>query len=265
MDWIEHGVIMVRDAGFGRDFTSKVWVSLIALGIIAWDVRKQRRWDYAWVFVIASVLWALAELFLSVQGIRDMPERLLFGSPMPLWMSYVLQGTAEAAFVVVLGLAVGDRLLVPAARRGAVAWFVAVCALTVAAVWRSGLVVERGEVASRRDLLAPSALITLTVLTLVAVWFAWRWVAWRPRTLAMAGVMLVFSTIWTIAQVWVGGRWIEVGTAAGGYVAASPLVSFGGLAFDVVVEIVLAYVPFFALAVMVGAVTDPLPLTRGAL
>ena len=56
-----------------------------------------------------------------------------------------------------------------------------------------------------------------------------------------------------------------VGTAAGGYAAASPVVSFGGLAFDVVVEIVLAYIPFFALAVMVGALTDPRPLTRGAL
>ena len=87
MDWFDNGVYMVRDAGFGRDFTPKVWVTLIALALVAWDVRRQRRWDYAWVFLIGSVIWALAEVFLSVQGIRDMPERVLFGSPMPLWAS----------------------------------------------------------------------------------------------------------------------------------------------------------------------------------
>ena len=262
MDWFDNGVYMVRDAGFGRDFTPKVWVTLIALALVAWDVRRQRRWDYAWVFLIGSVIWALAEVFLSVQGIRDMPERVLFGSPMPMWASYVLQGTSEAAFVAVLGLFVGDRLLVRATRSRAMGFFVAITALTVAAVWRAGRLVERGEVASRRDLLAPTALIALPVVTLVTVWFIWKRVPWRPRALAMAAVMLLFATLWTIAQVAAGGRWVEVGTATGGYAAAAPLVSFAGLAFDVVVEIVIAYVPFLALAVGLGLMRDPRPLAE---
>ena len=80
--------------------------------------------------------------------------------------------------------------------------------------------------------------------------------------LAMAAVMLLFATLWTIAQVAAGGRWVEVGTATGGYAAAAPLVSFAGLAFDVVVEIVIAYVPFLALAVGLGLMRDPRPLAE---
>jgi hypothetical protein len=44
------------------------------------------------------------------------------------------------------------------------------------------------------------------------------------------------------------------------FVAASPGAQFAGLAFDVIVEIVLAYVPFLAIPVLLGLIRDPRPL-----
>lgn len=260
MDWLEHGIYMVRDAGFGRDFTPKVWVTLIGLALVAWDVRGQRRWDYAWAGLVATVLWTGAEALLAVQGIRDMPVREIFGFPMPLWASYVLQGTSEAAFVLVLGLFIGDRLLVRSHRGAALAFFVGISALTVGSVWRLGALVDRGVVASRRDLLAPTALVALGVLTIVVLVFVIRAPRWRPRLLASAGVMFAFATIWTVAQVAVGGRWIEVRAASGGFERAPWGVSVAGLGFDIVVEIVVAYAAFLALCVWARLLPDPQPL-----
>lgn len=250
---------IIRDAAFGRDFTPKLWVSLIGIGLVLWDWRTQRRRDYLWVFVVGTVLWAGAEALLALQGVRDMPERVLFGRPIPLPVSYLLQGMGEGAFIAVVGLFFGDRLLTPGRRRSAALGLAVLCGLITLASMRSAARVAGPVVASRRDVGATSSLLALVALAAIALWLVVRRRAWRPRTAAMFGVMVVLSAIWTVGQVAVGGRWVETATPTG-FVDASPLVSFLVLGFDVLVEIAIAYVPFLALPVMAGLLDDPRPL-----
>jgi hypothetical protein len=252
---------VIRDAAFGRDFTPKLVLVVLALVLVAVDRRSQRRWDYLWVFVTGTLLLGAAEAALAWQSVRDMPERVLLGRPLPLPASYLVQGAAEGAFLAVAGLFVGDRLLVRDRRAGAVVLLVATMALAVLGTLRSAarLGASVGEVGSRRDVLSPGALLTLTAVAVLVAVFAWRWPRWRPRLAAMAGVVLLIASAWTLAQVAVGGRWVEVG-AAGSYERAGAGLTAGVLVFDVLVEIVLACLPFLVVPVMLRLLRDPRPL-----
>jgi len=257
-------IYMIRDASFGQDFTPKLLAALIAIGLVAWDWRKQRRRDYLWVFVVGTVIWAAAEAFLSIQGIRDMPERTLLGRPLSLPVSYLIQGMGEGAFVAVLGLFVGDRVLNPSTRRrGFIIGLVGLVLLALV-TFRSRRFLMPDLEASRRDMLSTQSLLALLVLCIIGIVFYVARREWRPRTMMMFTYMLVFGTVFTLTQVAIGGRWIEVDAAGGGYERAGLMLTIFGLAFDVVFEIALAYVPFLAIPVFLGLIRDPTPLPSGA-
>lgn len=263
MDIIEP-LYLVRDYAFGRDFTPKFFTALAALAIVIWDIVRQRRWDYLWVFLFGTVIWSGAEAFLNFQGVRDMPDREMFGEPISLPTSYVIQGMSEGAFVAVVGLFLGDRWLCQQTRKTSIIAAGVVVILIAVATLRSSRRIEGfGDAGSRRNVLDESALIALGVLVLIGVVFYLRWPQWRPRAVAMFLMMLIVATGWTIAQVAVQGRWVEVpGDAPGTFAAAGPVISLLVLAFDIVVEIALAYVPFFALPVMFHLIRNPTALPR---
>lgn len=264
MDPID-SIWVIRGAAFGRDFAPKLVLVLVALALVALDRRAQRRWDYLWVFLAGTLLLGVAEAALAVQGVRDMPERVVAGWQLPLSVSYLVQGAAEGAFLAVTGLYVGDRLLVSRHRARAALLLAAIVALAVLSTVRAQrrLGAAADEVASRRDVLSPGALVTLAGVALLVAVFVARWRAWRPRLRAMAGVVLVIASAWTLAQVAGGGRWVEVGTADAAQ-RAGPWLAAGVLAFDVVVEITLACLPFLVVPVMLRLVRDPRPLPRDA-
>jgi hypothetical protein len=73
----------------------------------------------------------------------------------------------------------------------------------------------------------------------------------------MALALTAIGTAWTLAEVATGGRWIQVaGPVAGTYQPASPLWQTFGFAYDVVVEIVLAYLAFLAAPTLLGAIRE---------
>lgn len=255
-------VYMVRDYAFGRDFTPKFFTSLVAIAFVVWDWVRQRRLDYVWVFIFGTVIWGGVEAFLKLQGVRAMPDREMFGEPISLPLSYLIQGMSEGAFVAVIGLFLGDRFLCRKTQVKAVWLTVAVVVAITAATVRSTRRIEGfGDAGSRRDVLDEQALLALGFLVLLGVLFFLRYPAWRRRTWAMFVMMVIVATGWTIAQVSVDGRWVEVpGSEPGTFEAAGPVVSFLILAFDVIVEIALAYVPFLALPVMFKLIKDPAPL-----
>ena len=255
-------VYMVRDYAFGRDFTPKFFTALIAIGFVIWDWIKQKRLDYVWVFIFGTVIWGGVEAFLKLQGVRDMPDRELFDQPLSLPASYIIQGMSEGAFVAVVGLFLGDRWLCRKSRtKSIILTAVVLLGIALATVRSSRRLEGFGDAGSRRDVMDEQALLALGFLVLLGILFFWRYPVWRPRTLAMFVMMMVIGTGWTITQVLVDGRWVEVpGPTAGTYEPAGPLLSFLILAFDVVVEIALAYVPFFALPVMFKLIKDSTPL-----
>lgn len=255
-------VFMVRGYAFGRDFTPKLFTALIAISFVLWDSVKQKRLDYLWVFVFGTVIWGGAEAFLNLQGVRNMPERAMFDEPISLPLSYVIQGMSEGAFVAVVGLFLGDRWLCRRSRtKSIILTAVVVLVIALATVRSSRRLDGFGDAGSRRDVFDEQALLALGFLVLLGLLFFWRYPAWRPRTLAMFVMMLVIGTGWTITQVLVDGRWVEFpGPTPGTYEAAGPLMSLFVLAFDVVVEIALAYVPFLGLPVMLKLITDNTPL-----
>lgn len=248
---------MVRDAAFGADFTPKLVVALIAVGLVAWDVATRRRWDYAWVFATGAAVWTLVELSLQLRGTRVMPHHALLGAEIPLALSLPLQGVAEGAFVAVLGLFCADRVLDRRTRSRALVGFalavvVMVLLMAISAARAPGL----ATAASRRDVSALGPLLVLALVVGFDVWFWARRPAHRRRSMAMAAVMVVFAAVWTLAEVTTGGRWVEVsGPAAGSFAAAPAPLAAAALAFDVVVEIALAYVPFYAIPALLGLVS----------
>ena len=253
-------IYIIRGAGFGRDFTPKLLIAFITIGIVMWDWRKQRRLDYLWVFVCGSLLWAAAEALLSLQGIRDMPIRTLFGRPLSLTLSWAIQGMSEGAFVAVVSLFVGDRILNRSTRISGLISGVVVLGTIALATFRSRQFLLYLGPASRRDLLDPRALLTLVVLSLVVIMFYVIRKRWRQRTLMMFGFMVCLGAVWSSAQVAVGGRWVEIDSAGHGYERAGSLITFSALAFVVAVEIALVYVSFLAIPVFLGLMRHPLPL-----
>ncbi|MFI0432408.1 MAG: hypothetical protein ACH36H_04630 [Candidatus Nanopelagicales bacterium] len=258
-----NSVYIIRDAAFGRDFMPKLIMGIVAIALALWDARRQRRADYLWVAAFGTALWGGAEWLLSVQRIRDMPERVLLGTPIGDVPSYLLQGLGEGAMVAVLGLFLGDRWLANR-RRGtilAAVWLVLVAAATIR---NKRLVSGVGEAASRRDVLDLRALLMLGAMVALAAAFYWRWRRWRPRTAAMFIMMVLIGGVWTIAQTAIGGRWVEVaGSAPGTFTGAGTVLTIATLSWDVVFEIAAVYLPFLAIPVMLRLIRSPLPLPIG--
>lgn len=255
-------VFIIRDAAFGQDFGPKAIAALLGIVLVVWDCRTQRRWDYAWVFGIGTVIWMAAELFLQLSGVRDMPSHQLFGRELGPVAAQLIQGASEGALVAVMGLFVGDRWLVKSRRSRSYLIFVLFAAALFFSAFRAARKAQGLDVvASRRDVLDPLALMFIAIMIAIAVVFWWRYRAWHPRTAAMFVAMVALAAVWTIGQVWVGGRWVEVGNeAAQQFTRAGPLVTFLTLAFDVVVEIALIYVPFLGIPVMLRLIRNPEPL-----
>ncbi len=255
---------MVRDAAFGSNFNTKLVISLITIGLVLYDRRTRKRWDTFWVFLTATVIWTLVELSLQLRGTRELPERILLGQELPLPVSAVIQGMSEAAFIAVLGLFVGDRILRRSTRTQAWIGFGLMCVFVAFLVLlqSAGNAGSAETVASRRAMLTGSSVLFLVIVVGFNVWFWWRRPQFRRRTAYMALVMLIFATVWTAASVLVGSRWVDVESTEmlGAFRPASQIVSLATLAYDVVLEITLAYLPFFGIPVLLGLINKPDPL-----
>lgn len=250
-------ILIIRGADFGANFAPKFWLCILTLALIGRDIQKEKRFDYLWVFLTGTAIWTSVEIALQATGARVMPLRDLYGLALPTPVSALIQGMAEGAFVAVFSLYVGDRLRRAATRKEALMWLVTagVVLLIQALLHRSADGVDLLHPSSRRNILAPRALIFLACMVFFNLIFLWRYGAWRKRVMFMVTVMLAVTTLWTLQQVWIGERWVEIAYATGVSQPASPLITLLALAFDLIVEMASAYVPFFSLPVMLGLIT----------
>lgn len=250
-------VYIIRGPDFGSNFEQKLWLSLFAVFLVCWDVLRQKRADYFWVFLTGTIIWSLAEFSLQTTGARVMPLRVIHDITLPLPVSALLQGIAEGAFVAIFGLFVGDRLRNKQSRGIAMALLIGICLLLLFRAFFP----EDTEVSeliiplSRRNIFAPRALVFLACMTAFNVIFFIGYKAHQKRTFGMVLVMAVVVITWTLEQVLIGSRWVEIyNTSTGAYQNASAAVTSLVFLFDIIFEALMAYTPFFTIPVLLGRI-----------
>ena len=64
---IFESVFMIRGGSFGEDFGIKLVLGVGALIASIYDWRKNKRFDYLWVYLFATMIWAGAELIIQLK------------------------------------------------------------------------------------------------------------------------------------------------------------------------------------------------------
>jgi hypothetical protein len=259
---------MIRNGNFGVGFEVKLVMSIAAVCVAILDWRLNHRRDYVIVFVFGTVIWGSIELLLQYAGTREIVDTTLFGAPLAPWLSALLRGTSEGATIAILGISAGDLLLNPRRRASGTIGFATVTGLVVTMVIMQAKPARDvgGDVASRRDMLTPATLVFLAAMVVVDIVWLWKaGVAARRRGLFMLIVMVAFSGIWTLAEYAANTRWIEMGTLPS-LVEAAPLEEFAFLAWDVVVEIGLTYLPYLAIPCLLKMIRlqDQVPIAAAS-
>ncbi len=250
---------MIRDGSFGDNFEIKLIMTLAAILVCLYDYKKNKRYDYFWVFFFGALVWTSVEIVLQIKSTRIIDPSTLLGAELPLFFSAMLQGTSEGAAIAILGVYFGDNLMKKTARIKTAVIFAALIGLVLfIGFWNAPSVKNiGGDVISRRDMFTSESIIFIAIMSLIAlVWF-WRGSSLeRRRGLFMYLSMAIFATFWTIGEVFSNSRWIEIGE--NGILQRAPLsIEVFALSYDIFVEIALIYVPFLAIPYMLKLIKVP--------
>ncbi|MBN2080175.1 MAG: hypothetical protein JW838_14495 [Spirochaetes bacterium] len=253
---MHESIYMIRGGSFGTNFEIKLALGVIALAACLYDWRTRGRRDYLWIFLTGFIVWTGIELFIQARGVRAIVESRLFGMPLPMPCSAALRGISEGAAVAIIGIFFGDRIMGGGRRRAwSAAFIVILCVITllVLAQGSAGANVG-GEVPSRRNMFTSLSIVYMALMVAVdAAWLAGTDHRSRKRGVAMLLVMICFASAWTVAEYAANTRWIEIGGPS--FTRASPMVEFPALGYDVVVEIAVAYLPFFIIPSVLGLIS----------
>ncbi len=254
-------ISMIRNGSFGTNFEIKLIVCIFAIILCFVDFfMKNKRKDYFWVFFWGTIIWGSVEYVLQISADRNIHQAILFGIELPLIVASLLQGMSEGAFIAILGIFVGDRIITSDIKERLIG-------MIVFTVWTAYAVIRTiiqecafkdigGIVASRRIMFSLKSNIFLLLMVVIGIYWLWRAVkTTRKRGISMYLVMFFFATIWTITEYYANTRWIEIGSLDN-LIQAPFLITFGMLAYDVVIEITGAYLPFLAIPYMLGQISD---------
>lgn len=258
------GIYMIRGGEFGFEFTTKILLTLIAILLVVYDWKKNERKHYLWVFITGALIWAGAELMLQYTGVRDMPIHELFGYEIPRYIGAIFQGTSEGAYVAVVGLFVADRLFIQKTKNrteGLIGILAIMVGLPLISLIRNGIQIPNVgyiDIPSRREMFTPMGSIFIATLVIIGViWILKTNPEFRRRAIYMFLMMVLLAVSFTVIE-WIGGtRWIEVDAFPSGWDRAPPLIEFGALTYDIVVEIAALYVPFFAFPCIFRLIKPP--------
>lgn len=249
-------IFMIRGGSFGFNWNSKLILSIFIIILVIYDWKKNERLDYFWIFLFGTIIWSLVEVSLQMGGTRIMPAKYLFGIEIPLWISAPLQGISEGSAVAVLGTFGADKIRDEETRKSSVIIFAIILFGLAFSTLRDqvqfpfvGLLVP-----SIRDMFPIVSIIFLSsMIAINIIFFIKAEPEPRKRGIYLFFVMLIFISVWTLSEWLAGTRWIEVGLYP--FLSrAPPLIEFGALAYDVIVEIVLAYVPYLAIPYLLGLI-----------
>lgn len=257
----ENTLFMIRNGEFGTDFNLKLIWSLVGLAVCVYYWIKNKKRDYFWVFMIGSAIWFAIEYGAQLTGVRVMGANYLFGVKIPVVIASILRGSAEGGFVALFGLLFFDKI---SDKKSRLKWSVLsaiILTIFVLKTINQGLPFREigGQVASRRDLFGgPSLLFMAGFIIFDIIWLFLTKPEIRKRALGMFSVMVIVTGIWTLTEFFVNTRWIELGPV-NALTMAPPLLQFLGLAYDVIVEIGLFYIPFLAIPYFLGLIKNPSP------
>ena len=258
-------IFMIRGGTFGTDFGLKLIMSIITILICIYDWKtNDKRLDYLWVFLTGTLILIMGEVMMQSFGVRAIREKYLFGINITtwLWLSIPLQAISEAAYVAIIGVLFGDRIMKEESRKLWTSIFIIflisrflIPSLVLVSMGYNFTNVNAGDpnIPSRRDLFQFGTVISISILSFIAIfWLAKTDSETRKRGLYTFFVMLIFSIAWTLSEWVIGQRWIEVGISnPGGTYSnlrrADPLLEFSALAYDTVIEMALAYTAFLAI------------------
>jgi hypothetical protein len=244
-------VYMIRDGFF--DFQVKLINSIICIIVCITYKKVKKSNDYFWIFLTGSFFWILVETILQLTGARETPQAFLFGWEVPIYFQVLLQGISEGAWVAILGIMFGDLLRERKSRIWGSILLVAYLAYQIIDISLRGKPSKNvgGDVLSRRNMFTVPTIVFLTIMLFIdIIWIGRANKESRNRGAMMVGVILLIATVWTITQLLVHTRWIEIGQLSD--LSRAPLgIEILALAYDIIIEIALAYLPYYAIPWMI--------------
>ncbi|MBD3337611.1 MAG: hypothetical protein GF353_00790 [Candidatus Lokiarchaeota archaeon] len=252
---------------FNTDFNVKLIFAIATACMVIYDWKKNNRLDYFWVSIFGTLIWTVAETFLQLRGYREFQKNYIFGLPLPGFIAIPLQGLVEGGFIAVTCLFITDWIRQKQTRHLAIIIYGILMGVMFIGSFVNGIQTPNygGNVPSRRNMTAITPLIFLGILTYANLAFfvihprpQWEgrkigtYLRIKPtrgdriRGYYMFVLMLIFGTVWTVGEYLAGTRWIEVGSE-GSTRHAPILIEILAFAFDIIIEITVAYIPFYTL------------------
>ncbi len=247
-------IFIVRGGFWGEEYDFKLLFAVVAFVICVVDWKWKERKDYFWVFLTGFVFWSLVELILQLIGIRDMPNRYLFGVSIPFWLSIPLQGLSEGVSVGIVGLFITDLYIEKNTRKFSALMFTITVVLIFLVMFSHGIYTPNvgGDVPSRRDVFPIWELIIFVLIAPALYWFITADRIAKKRGARMFITMFMLGCVWYLAYWLSGQRWVEIGikNPDGTYSnlrRAEPIVEFIIMIYNALIEIALLYMPFLAI------------------
>lgn len=254
-------IFVVRGGFWGEEYDFKLLFAVVAITICFLDWKWKDRKDYLWVFLTGFIFWTGVELLLQLTGIRDMPNRYLFGINIPIWLSFPLQGMSEGVAVGIMGLFITDLFIDKETRKYSLLTSLIVLVLITLIMFSHGIYMPDigGDVPSRRDVFPLWELFIFILAAPAIYWFIKTDKKSRKRGFYMLFTMFVLGCAWYLVYWLSGQRWVEIGikNLDGTYSnlrRASPLIEFLVAMFNAFVEIALIYMPFLAIPYIIGLI-----------
>jgi lipoprotein signal peptidase len=191
-------------------------------------------------------------------GGRVMQEKFLFGINITSmhWLTIPLLAVADIVIVAVIALFFADRIRNPETRKKwgivFILWLIGRDLIPYVILYGFGYnfaTISDNDpfVPSRRTMTEIGTLIALSTMVVIGlIWLFRTDKSSRKRGLYMIGMTIIYMTAWTIGEWFAGQRWIEIGEE-GAWNLAPPLLQFGMLTYDIVIEMGLFTVCFLAL------------------
>ena len=252
-------IYIIRGGFFGWEFTIKLLYVIFGLILCIYDWKKNKRKDYFWVLIFGTMLYIGSEIMLFLFGGRVMQEKFLFGINITSmhWLTIPLMAVADVVIVAIIALFFADKLRNSETRKkwGIIFIIWLVCRDVIPYVILYGLgysfaTISIGDplIPSRRNMTETGTIIALSTLVVIGlIWLFRTDKKSRKRGLYMIGVMIIYMTAWTIGEWFAGQRWIEFGPEGGPWELATPLLQFGMLMYDIVIEMGLFTLCFLAI------------------